>query len=108
MEEEDTGQLQPVNMVEQQLVVAAHGTTEQQIAFERFILEETLYVATPDAQPERMVTLAQGTKLQLLNVKLHDDRLATAVFTAPQRAADARPRAYRHDPRTTGHPQSRA
>lgn len=44
-------------------------------------------MATPDAQPEGAATLAPGTKLQLLNVTLQDGRMATAVFTAPERAA---------------------
>ena len=79
----------PNNMVEQQLVAAANGGLEQQKAFERFILEETLYVATPEAPAEETVTFSQGESIKLLNVPLNDGRQATAVFTSPQRVAEA-------------------
>jgi hypothetical protein len=81
--------LVPVNMVEQQLVAAANGSDEQRKAFERFILDETLYVATPEAPAEESVTVSQGESIRLLNVLLDDGRQAAAVFTAPQRVAEA-------------------
>lgn len=76
-------------MVEQQLVAAANGGVEQQKAFERFILDEILYVATPDARAEETVTISEGASVRLLNVPLDDDRQAAAVFTSPQRVAEA-------------------
>lgn len=79
---------EPVNMVEQQLVAAASGDAGQQRAFERFILDETLYVATPEVQPEGTVTLKENTTVQLMNVPLNDGRQAMAVFTSPQRVAE--------------------
>lgn len=81
---------EPANMVEQQLVAAANGGVEQQKAFERFILDEILYVATPDVPAqEGATTLAQDTSIKLLNVPLHDGRPAAAVFTSKQRVAEA-------------------
>lgn len=88
MTEDRASAFQPVNMVEQQLVAAAHGDAEQQRAFERFIVDETLYVATPEAMPEGMVTVEEDTSVQLLNVPLNDGRQATAVFTSPQRVGE--------------------
>ncbi|MDZ4111024.1 MAG: enhanced serine sensitivity protein SseB C-terminal domain-containing protein, partial [Brevundimonas sp.] len=79
----------PVNMVEQQLVAAANGGLEQQEAFERFILDETLYLATPEVPEEETVTFSQGDSIRLLNVPLNDGRQAAAVFTSPQRVAEA-------------------
>lgn len=79
----------PNNMVEQQLVAAANGGLEQQKAFERFILDETLYVATPEVPAEETVTFSQGESIRLLNVPLNDGRQAAAVFTSPQRVAEA-------------------
>lgn len=81
---------EPLNMVEQQLIAAATGGPEQQKAFERFILDETLYVATPEVPAEDAVTVAQaGTSINLLHVPLNDGRQATAVFTSPQRVGQA-------------------
>lgn len=80
---------QPVNMVEQQLVAAASGGNAQQKAFERFILDETLFVATPEVHAEGTVTLKQDTNVQLMNVPLNDGRPAVALFTSPQRVAEA-------------------
>jgi SseB protein C-terminal domain/SseB protein N-terminal domain len=80
---------QPTNMVERQLVAAANGNADQQNAFERFILEETLYVATPEVASEGLVTLQADTKVQLLNVPLNDGRQAAAVFTSPQLVGEA-------------------
>ena len=80
---------EPVNMVERQLVAAANGGLEQQKAFERFILDETLYLATPGAPAEETVTVSQGESIKLLNVPLNDGRQAAAVFTSPQRVAEA-------------------
>lgn len=79
----------PNNMVEQQLVAAANGGLDQQKAFERFILDETLYVATPEVPAEETVTFSKGESLRLLNVPLNDGRQAAAVFTSPQRVAEA-------------------
>lgn len=80
---------EPLNMVERQLVAAATGGPEQQKAFERFILDETLYAATPDMPVEETVALSQGESLKLLNVSLNDGRQAAALFTAPERVAEA-------------------
>lgn len=82
-------EFEPTNVVEQQLLAAANGDLEQQKAFERFILDETLYVATPEAPAEESVTVSQGESIRLLNVLLDDGRQAAAVFTAPQRVAEA-------------------
>jgi hypothetical protein len=82
-------EFEPTNVVEQQLLAAANGDLEQQKAFERFILDETLYVATPEAPAEETVTVSQGESIALLNVLLDDGRQAAAVFTAPQRVAEA-------------------
>ncbi len=79
----------PNNMVEQQLVAAANGDLDQQKAFERFILDETLYVATPEVPAEETVTFSQGESIRLLNVPMDDGRQAAAVFTSPQRVAEA-------------------
>ena len=77
---------EPLNMVERQLVAAATGGPEQQKAFERFILDETLYVATPEVPAQEDVTVVQeGTSINILHVPLNDGRQATAVFTSPQR-----------------------
>jgi SseB protein C-terminal domain/SseB protein N-terminal domain len=81
----NTPEFDPVNMVEQQLVAAANGNLEQQRAFEKFIVDETLFVATPEAHREGVVTLKAETTVQLLNVPLNDGRQAAAVFTSPQR-----------------------
>jgi len=75
-------------MVEQQLVAAANGNLDQQHAFEKFIVGETLYVATPEVHLEGMVTLKADTKVQLLNVQLNDGRQAAAVFTSPERVGE--------------------
>lgn len=80
---------EPVNMAERQLVAAANGGLEQQKAFERFILDETLYVATPEVPEEETVTLSKGESIRLLNIPLNDGRQAAAVFTSPQRVAEA-------------------
>ena len=72
-------------MVEKQLVAAANGDLDQQRAFEKFILDETLFAATPEVHPEGIQTLKADTKIQMLNIALSDGREATAVFTAPQR-----------------------
>lgn len=81
---------EPVNMVERQLVAAAHGDAAAQKAFERFILDETLYVATPEAPAEHGETTLQAhSSLRLLNVPLNDGRQAAAVFTSPQRIYEA-------------------
>lgn len=79
----------PTNMVERQLVAAANGGLDQQKAFEKFILDETLYVATPEVPAEETVSFSQGENIRLLNVPLNDGRQATAVFTSPQRVAEA-------------------
>jgi hypothetical protein len=81
-------EFEAVNMVEQQLVAAANGNVDQQRAFEKFIVDETLYVATPEVSSEGMVTLQADTKVQLLNVQLNDGRQAAAVFTSPQRVGE--------------------
>lgn len=78
----------PVNMVERQLVAAANGDADKQKAFEKFVLDETLYVATPDAHPEGFVTLQESTSVKLLNVTLNDGRQAAAIFTSPDRIGD--------------------
>lgn len=72
-------------MVEQQLIAAANGGTAQQKAFESFILDETLFVATPEAGPEGTVTLQVDTNVSLMMVGLQDGRQATAIFSSPQR-----------------------
>jgi SseB protein N-terminal domain/SseB protein C-terminal domain len=84
----DLPDFHPMNMVEQQLVAAANGNVDLQKAFEKFIIEETLYVATPEAGSAGMVTLQADTQIQLLNVQLNDGRQAAAVFTAPERIAE--------------------
>jgi hypothetical protein len=89
MSDASTSEFKAVNMVEQQLVAAANGGVDQQRAFEKFIIDETLYVATPEAHQEGMITLQADTKVQLLNVPLNDGRQATAVFTSPQRVGEA-------------------
>lgn len=89
MTDESPPAFAPTNMVEQQLVAAANGGLEQQKAFERFILDETLYVATPEVPDAETVTFSQGETIRLLNVPLNDGRQAAAVFTAPQRVAEA-------------------
>ena len=78
-----------VNMVEQQLIAAANGNLDQQRAFEKFVVDETLYVATPEGHPEGMVTLEADTKVQLFNVTLEDGRQAAAIFSSPQRLGEA-------------------
>jgi SseB protein N-terminal domain len=88
MSGDSTSEFTPVNMVEQQLVAAANGNLDQQRAFEKFIVDETLYVATPEVHSEGMITLKADTKIQLLNVPLNDGRQAAAVFTAPQRVGE--------------------
>ena len=75
-------------MVERQLIAAANGNVQQQKAFEQFILDETLYVATPEAHADGFTTLQKNTNIQLLNVQLHDGRQATAVFTSPERISE--------------------
>ena len=80
---------EPLNMVERQLVAAANGGVEQRKAFERFILDETLYVGMPEVPAEETVRLSQGETIRLLNVPLDDGRQAAAVFTSPQRVAEA-------------------
>lgn len=89
MSDTNSSDFQPLNMVEQQLIAAAKGSVEQQKAFEKFIVDETLYVATPEVHREGMVSLQANTKIELLNVPLNDGRQAVAVFTAPQRVAEA-------------------
>jgi hypothetical protein len=80
----------PVNMVERQLVAAANGDAQAQKAFERFILDETLFVATPEAPAEEESrVLETDTMVKLLNVPLSDGRQAAAVFTSPQRVYEA-------------------
>lgn len=79
----------PTNMVEQQLVAAANGGAELEKAFERFILDETLYAATAEVPAEETVSFSQGESIRLLNVPLNDGRQAAAVFTSPQRVAEA-------------------
>lgn len=69
------------------MVAAAIGNAEQQRAFEQYILEETVYAATPEARPEGVITLQQGTTLGILGVTLNDGRQATALFTSPARIA---------------------
>jgi SseB protein C-terminal domain/SseB protein N-terminal domain len=88
MSDDSTSEFIPVNMVEQQLVAAANGNLDQQRAFEKFIVDEILYVATPEVHSEGMVTLKADTKIQLLNVPLNDGRQAAAVFTSPQRVGE--------------------
>ena len=79
----------PVNMIERQLVAAANGDHEQQKAFEKFILDETLYVATPETPAEdRVIVTEADTTLNFLTVALTDGRQATAVFTSIQRVAE--------------------
>lgn len=85
----EVSQFEPANNVELQLVAAATGDAAQQKAFERFILDETLYVATPEVKSEGYVTLEKDTNVKLLNVPLNDGRSAAAVFTSPQRIAEA-------------------
>lgn len=81
---------EPVNMVEQQLLAAAQGDAQAQKAFERFILDETLFLATPEApEGESSGVLAVDTTVKLLNVPLNDGRQAAAVFTSPQRVHEA-------------------
>ncbi|RYE77020.1 MAG: hypothetical protein EOP19_23550 [Hyphomicrobiales bacterium] len=81
---------EPVNMVEQQLMAAANGDAQAQKAFERFILDETLFVATPEAPAEETSGVIQAdTAVKLLNVPLNDGRQAAAVFTSPQRVYEA-------------------
>lgn len=89
MTDEASGAFEPVNMVERQLIAAANGGLDQQKAFERFILDETLYAATPEVPAEDTVSFSQGESLRLLNVPLNDGRHAAAVFTSPQRVAEA-------------------
>jgi len=79
----------PTNMLEQQLVAAANGDAEQQRAFETFMLGETLYVGTPEVPVEGSVTFSQGETIRLMNIPLEDGREAAAVFTSPQRVAEA-------------------
>jgi SseB protein C-terminal domain/SseB protein N-terminal domain len=88
MIDENTPDFQPVNMVEKQLVAAAIGNSDQQKAFEKFILDETLYFATPEVHPEGNITLQVDTSIQLLNATLDDGRQAAAVFTSPQRVGE--------------------
>ena len=76
---------EPVNRVEQQLIAAATGDKAQQRAFERFILDEILYAATPEAQPEGSFVAEAGTSLALITIRLEDGRIATPVFTSPHR-----------------------
>ena len=81
---------EPVNMVEQQLIAAANGDAQAQKAFERFILDETLFLATPEApEQEESRVLETDTTVKLLNVPLDDGRQAAAVFTSPQRVYEA-------------------
>jgi hypothetical protein len=75
----------PVNALEQRLVAAAQGDRAQQIAFERELPGETLYVATPDSMPEGQRELDHSTPVRLLSISLKDGRRATAVFTSPER-----------------------
>lgn len=79
------GTFEPVNRVEEQLVAAATGDAAQQKAFERFILDETLYAATPEARPEGTFVAEAGTTLDLITITLDDGRTATPLFTSPQR-----------------------
>jgi len=81
----DPGTFVPVNRVEEQLVAAATGNAAQQKAFERFILDETLYAATPEARPEGTFVAEAGTSLDLITITLDDGRIATPLFTSPQR-----------------------
>jgi len=81
---------EPANMVERQLVAAATGDTQAQKAFERFILDELLFVATPDAPAEEgSRVLEADTTVNILNATLTDGRQAAAVFTSPQRVYEA-------------------
>lgn len=81
---------EPLNMVEQQLVAAANGDVQAQKAFERFILDETLFLATPDRPAEESSGVLQAeTAIKVLNVPLKDGRQAAAVFTSPQRVYEA-------------------
>lgn len=89
MSDTTTSGFKAANMVERQLVAAANGNLDQQRAFEKFILDETLYVATPGVHPEGSVTLKADTKIQLLNVPLNDGRQAAAIFTSPERVGEA-------------------
>lgn len=79
------GTFEPVNRVEQQLVAAATGDAAQQKAFERFILDETLYAATPEPGPEGSFVAGAGTSLGLITITLDDGRTATPLFTSPHR-----------------------
>jgi hypothetical protein len=81
----EAGAFEPVNRVEQQLIAAATGDKSQQKAFERFILDEILYAATPEAQPEGSFVAEAGTSLALITIRLEDGRIATPVFTSPHR-----------------------
>jgi hypothetical protein len=89
MDDTNSPVFEPVNMVERQLVAAANGNADQQKAFDKFVLDETIYVATPEAHSEGMVTLQADTKVQFLNVPLNDGRQAAAVFSSPQRIWEA-------------------
>lgn len=89
MDDAPEGGFEPVNMLERQLIAAANGDAEARKAFERFILDETLLVATPEVHSEEAVTLQQDTQVKLLNVPLNDGRLATAVFTSKERVQAA-------------------
>lgn len=80
---------QPVNALEACLVAAAGGDRTQQLAFERRLPDETLYVATPDAMPEGQRVLDVATPVRLMSIALNDGRRATAVFTAPERILTA-------------------
>lgn len=81
----DVSAFEPVNKVEQHLLAAATGDPAQQMAFERFILDETLYVATPETFAEGTVVADAGTSIDLITIRMDDGRIATPVFTAPPR-----------------------
>ena len=85
----DAGAFEPVNMVEQQLVAAATGDAAQQKAFERFVLDEILYVATPEPQPEGTFVADAGTTIDLITISMEDGRIATPVFTSQRRIYEA-------------------
>lgn len=76
---------EPLNDLERLLVRAA-TEPDQRPAFTKALLEADLFAVTPDGGPLGSWVAGEGESVSLAAVQLDDGALATAVFSAPERA----------------------
>lgn len=76
---------EPLNDLERLLVRAA-TEPDQRPSFTKALLEADLFAVTPDGGPLGSRVAGEGESVSLVAVPLDDGALATAVFTAPERA----------------------